>query len=357
MSASNAKFILDKVKENVEPMVPIDGIGEWLESYINEYFYDLKNMTLDPVIKRSTKIFSYWAFIDSMSESNDLDLTEVEAIKRSINNELAWAITLCLEAMPNLNIDSQALQSQSNFDLFKLILKKQAAKVAMEVAPYFNKDDAVFSFANSESLDELESRIFTNLLLDVANKIFDVDIDILSENFNSSTNRDSSDKEEKTMAAFCFIADSFFIQNILFKNQLHDSMKGSQGDLLEYIFPRECYLLSIKNILENIESYGYERVSFDVEGLQSRSGDVVRVTFASPEDQDQLHLFFERVNLIRKENPETMPPLPNIYMPDNGQLMVEVASEYVDSINDAFNGVSSVIKIPLGNGNYKLFSF
>lgn len=353
----NSKFILERAKKNIAPLVPVEGMREWLEVFVDTYFNDLDSKTFDPIIKRTAKIYAYWSLLDALPLENDLDRQMMESLKRSINNELAWAITITLESMPDLNIDNERLQTQSYFDLFKGILKKQALEIN-ELLPFFNEEEVTFSFSECENIEEVEKKIFENLLLEVAERVFEVNAEVFVEMSNRLSEVESATKKEKYMAALSLIADNFFIQNILHQEKLRKSNQGeTPSDLLEYIFPRDCYWAGIKNILENIELHGLEAVDYVEEWCEgSGRRNFIRLTFASPKDQDQLWQFFEKVNFFRKMHQEVMPPFPNIYDPDSGKLLEEQALAYIESINDAFDGRVNEVKIPQSGGIFKGFS-
>lgn len=366
MSSVDLRFILDRIKDNIAPMVPIEGMNEWIESFSDSYFGHLKKTTFDPIIRRSAKIYAYWGLLDSMTSVDMQESEDIESLKRSINNELAWAFTLTLEVMPDLNIDSGRLQTQFYFDLFKGILKNKTP-ILNDAAPYFDEESVTFSFTHNKKIDDIEKIIFETLLLDVADKIFNVNAGIFLEisdalgslHIASDVLRSSQiePNEERYMATLSLIADSFFIQNILHQEEVNKSDRsGDSDDLLQYIFPRNCYWACIKNILEEITLNSLDAFNYEEECLQSKDGDVIKLSFATPDDQDRLHIFFEKVNSYRKSNLQAMLPLPNIYNPDNGDLLVKVASAYLESINDAFYGSGIDVSIPVGNGAYKQFT-
>lgn len=356
MLSRDSRFILDRVKDNIAPMVPVEGMNEWFASFSDGYFGHLKSTTFDPIIRRSAKIYAYWGLLDSMASVDMQESEDIESFKRSINNELAWSLTLTLEVMPDLNIDSGRLQTQFYFDLFKEILKNKALKIN-DIPQYFDEKTVAFNFSKDKNINDVEKRIFENLLFEVADKIFNVDAKVFLEISDALRSSQIESNEERYMATLSLVADSFFIQNILHQEEVSKSGRlGGSDDLLEYIFPRNLYWACIKNILEKIASNDLDAFNYEEEWLQSKDGDVIKLSFATPADQDRLHIFFEKVNSYRKSNLQAMPPLPNIYNPDNGDLLVKVASAYLESINDAFYGAGIEVSIPVGNGAYKQFT-
>lgn len=354
---SDPNFQVSQIRENIAPLVPIDGMNEWLEEFIESYFNDLERKTFDPIIKRSAKLYAYWSLLNFLVSVNEIDEDSIEYLKRSINNELAWAITITLEMMPDLNVDGGRLQTQAYFDLFKEVLIKQKLEIG-EIQPFLLEETLIFSFSTSQKVEEIEQNIFEKLLLSVAEVVFDVNAECFNEIADGLRQSKKHSNEERQMAALSLIADNFFIQNILHKEYVSKCDQSKVvNDLLEYIFPRDAYWKGVKNILENIESYGFDSVNYTEEWLEGRGHqNFIKITFMSDNDQDQVWQFFEKVNAFRKMHQDVMPPLPNIYDQNTGLLMRDTAQEYIDNINDAFNGVVSEVKIPQEKRTFKVFS-
>jgi hypothetical protein len=180
LSSKDSRFILDRVRDNISPIVPVEGMNEWLELFTDTYIRDTECTTFDPLIRRSAKIYAYWSLLDSMTPVDAQEFEEIESLRRSINNELAWAFTLTLEVMPNLNIDSGRLQTQVYFDLFKDILKNNIP-ILKDTASYFDEELVTFSFSHNKKIDDIENRVFETLLFDIADQIFNVDAEIFLE--------------------------------------------------------------------------------------------------------------------------------------------------------------------------------
>jgi hypothetical protein len=144
-------------------------------------------------------------------------------------------------------------------------------------------------------------------------------------------------------AQFCFAADLFMLQAILKSEEKHDTRWQ-----LEYLFTRGCHLQIIEWLLNNGPQIG---VSEFVGVRCINEGPThVRVVFPNEEEQDKMHEFFEIFNFKRKQAQgieQDFPPLPDIYQggrkPD-----VESIRRYILSIEEAFEGGSTVVEIPSG---------
>lgn len=154
-------------------------------------------------------------------------------------------------------------------------------------------------------------------------------------------------------AQFSFAADLFLLQAILFHE---DKAKKDSSYQLEYFFTWTCYGQIIEWLLKN----GPEVVGSEFAGVQSihDSPTHVRVIFPNDDEQDKMHLFFEKFNMKRKQAQGidlTFPPMPDIYQ---GQSTpnIESIKRYILSIEKAFDGNSNEVEIPIGSSQ-KFYSF
>jgi hypothetical protein len=125
---------------------------------------------------------------------------------------------------------------------------------------------------------------------------------------------------------------------------------------LEYLFTWTCYIQVIEWLLKN----GPSVVGTKFVGVQAihASDTHVRVIFPNDEEQDKMHLFFEKFNLKRKQAQgidPSFPPMPDIYQ-GRSTPNIESIKRYMLSIEEAFNGNSNEVKIPIGS-DQKIYSF
>ena len=154
-------------------------------------------------------------------------------------------------------------------------------------------------------------------------------------------------------AQFSFAADVFLLQAILFHE---DKANKNISYQLEYLFTWTCY----KQIIEWLLKNGPSVVGSEFMGVQAihTSATHVRVLFPNDEEQDKMHLFFEKFNMKRKQAQGidlTFPPMPDIYQ---GQSTpnIESIKRYILSIEKAFDGNSNEVEIPIGSSQ-KFYSF
>jgi hypothetical protein len=149
-------------------------------------------------------------------------------------------------------------------------------------------------------------------------------------------------------AQFCFAADLFMLQAILRSEE-----QGGKSWLLEYVFPRNCYLQVIEWILNNASQIGaapFVGVTSDADSTE------VRVTFPNEVEQDKMHKFFEMFNQKRRQAQgvdSSFPPLPDIYQ-GNSKPVTHVIQRYLVLISEAFDGESNHIEIPIGPNGAEL---
>jgi hypothetical protein len=144
-------------------------------------------------------------------------------------------------------------------------------------------------------------------------------------------------------AQFSFAADLFMLQAIL---------KAEEGDvetpgLLEYTFPRACFIQIIEWILDNPEQLGLQPFT----GVRIERGvNEVKVTFPNEDEQDKMHKFFTTFNQKRKQalgHDRSFPPMPDIYQ-GGPKPVAHVIKRYLSLIEDAFDGDSDFVMIPSG---------
>jgi len=147
----------------------------------------------------------------------------------------------------------------------------------------------------------------------------------------------------KKPAQFSFAADLFMLQAILRSEEEQDT-----GWQLEYRFTKGCYQQIIEWLLNNGAQIGVPEFM----GVQciNESPTHVKVAFPNEEEQDKMHRFFEMFNFKRKQAQgidQDFPPMPDIYQggrkPD-----VESIRRYILSIEEAFEGGSTIVEIPSG---------
>ena len=121
-------------------------------------------------------------------------------------------------------------------------------------------------------------------------------------------------------------------------------------------FPWSCYRQVIEWILENGNQVGvseFENVKYVHE-----SAIHVEIIFPNELEQDKMHKFFEMFNYKRKQAQgvdQHFPPMPDLYQ-GGSKPDLDSIRRYIYSIEEAFDGDSNLVDIPVGP-NREVFKF